>query len=438
MGYGNNGNNGRRPDNRDSNAHRHAHEQFHKHAHEEFRKQQEELRRYHRELRKRQQEEFNRRQHEMHQQHKFYKHNEEMHQYFKYYKISRPPVFLFNLLVICLLFRFVGIKSLAIVFVAFFIIKEAIQLFFLRHLEKRVMKPIDRLKNGVEEIARGNYDVEIENDIPNEIGVLIASFNAMAQKLKEGERVKAEYEENRKNLIANISHDLKTPITSIQGYIEAIMDAELPPENMKKYLSVIYNNANYMNKLIDDLFLFSKLDMQKLDFHFESLGIKAFMADMMEEFKFEIEEMQARLEYSDRLAEACKVSIDRKRLHQVMRNIIGNAVKYGPEEGLVIKVDMYGEEDSVYIDIRDNGYGIPEDKLENIFDRFYRLDTERTKDPASTGLGLAIARELVEAHGGGITVSSKAGEGACFTIELPVESAAEEGEETGYEANSDN
>jgi signal transduction histidine kinase len=284
-----------------------------------------------------------------------------------------------------------------------------------------VFVPIERLKKGVEEIARGNYGVRVECDVFNDITLLVASFNDMAQKLQEGERIKSGYEENRRTLIANISHDLKTPITAIQGYIEAIMDRnDLSARNIEKYLQVIYRNTTYMNKLIDDLFLFSKLDLQKLDFNFESIAVNHFMRDLMEEFRVELEENAVDFSYVDRTARECLVRIDRKRIHQVFRNIIGNAVKYGPDSGLSINAAMYGQDKQVCIDIKDNGPGIPPDRLPYIFDRFYRLDDERTKDVMSTGLGLAIARELVEAHGGSISADSKEGRGSCFTIVLPV------------------
>lgn len=275
-----------------------------------------------------------------------------------------------------------------------------LEFFFLRKLESRIFTPIDKLKNGLGEIAKGNYNIKVERSARNQIGLLIDTFNEMSQKLQESERIKAEYEENRKMLIANISHDLKTPITSIQGYIEAIAEGNsVPPENINKYLKIIHNNTAYMNKLIDDLFLFSKLDMQKLEFQFVTVSVRPFVNDLMEKFKLELEERGIAFDYRDNLEEDCTFNIDRKRLHQVFVNIIGNAVKYGPEQGLSIRTGLYRLDDFVYVDIKDNGPGIPEDKLPHIFDRFYRIDSERTKDFMSTGLGLAIAKELVEAHG---------------------------------------
>ncbi|MHB9094628.1 MAG: HAMP domain-containing sensor histidine kinase [Eubacteriales bacterium] len=349
------------------------------------------------------------------------RHYEEFQKYHKRVKFLRPVVLLFNLAIGYFLFRTLGLKTISIFFAVIISIKGIWEIFFLMRLEKRIFKPIEKLKNGVDEIAKGNYNVQIKHDETYVLNMLIDSFNDMAQKLHESEKVKAEYEESRKMLIANISHDLKTPVTSIQGYIEAILDGTvIPPEILNKYLQTIYSNSVYINKLIDDLFLFSKLDMQKLNFEYENLPVKAFMNDLMEEFKFELEEKDCNFDYIDKLENDCYVNIDRKRLNQAIRNIIGNALKYGTEKEMSIRVEMYRQDYFVCIGIWDNGPGIPEDKLPHIFERFYRIDYERTKDLMSTGLGLAIAKELIEAHGGRIKVASVENEGTCFTIMLPV------------------
>lgn len=344
----------------------------------------------------------------------------EFHRMHKSMRYFRPFGMLFTLLILFLLIKLAGFKWIVIFIAALLFIKEIVQILFLVRLEKRVFRPIEALKNGVEEIARGNYDVTVKCDLNNEIGLLVASFNEMARKLGESERIKSEYEKNRKSLVVNISHDLKTPITSLQGYVEAILDGDVPPENKEKYLRIIHRNIIYVNKLIDDLFLFSKLDLQKLDFHFENVPIRAFMGDLTEELGLELAERQVRLEYVDQMEKDLTVPLDRKRVHQAIRNIISNALKYGPEEGLVIRAGLSKQGESACIEISDNGPGIPADKLPHIFERFYRIDYERTKDLTGTGLGLAIARELVEAHGGKVTAASEEGKGTVFTITLPL------------------
>lgn len=350
-----------------------------------------------------------------------HKHHEEFHQYHRYLRATRPLALIFSLIMVYLLFTWVGYKTIGIILALLIIVKELVQIYFLGRLEKRVFQPIADLHQGVQEIARGNYDVKIESRVKNEIGGLIGSFNDMAARLQATEKLKQEYEENRKALITNISHDLKTPITSIQGYVEAILDGTADAtEKQKKYLQTIDHNAAYVNRLIDDLLLFSQLDMNKLEFNFEEIPIQSYMADLVEEFCFELEERGSRLIYVNRIEQDCTVQLDGKRFYQAMRNIIGNAIKYGPEQDLQVDIDLFRQDDMICIAIRDNGPGIPADKLLHIFDRFYRIDTERTKDLVSTGLGLAIARELVEAHRGKIEVASRPGEGTCFTISIPV------------------
>ncbi len=350
-----------------------------------------------------------------------YSHREEFRKYHKYVKFLFPIITIFNILFWYLLFKYEGFKGMTIFFAVLFSIKGILELVFLFRLEKRMFRPIDKLRSGVEEIAKGNYNVQVEFNQPNVVNLLILSFNEMAKKLQESEKMKIEYEENRRTLIANISHDLKTPITSIQGYIEAIADEAITDESqIKRYLRTIANNTEYMNRLIDDLFLFSKLDMQKLDFQFENIPLKAFMNDLTEEFKFELEEDHYKLKYLDKIDENIQVRMDRKRMNQIFRNIIGNAVKYGGEKDLTIIIETYLQDDMVRIDIKDNGPGISKEKLPYIFDRFYRIDTERTKDFMSTGLGLSIAKELVEVHGGNIGVASQLEEGTSFSILLPL------------------
>lgn len=351
-------------------------------------------------------------------------HHRQFHKYHQYFRYFRPVIALFNILILYLLFSWVGFKGIGIFIAIIISIKELIQFIFILRIEKRIFMPIEKLKLGIGEIAKGNYDVKVECNVPNDLDLLIFSFNEMAQRLFESGKVQNEYEEDRKALIANISHDLKTPITAIQGYIEALLDENNKFEGDKdKYLKIIHHNTVYINKLIDDLFLFSKLDMQKLDFVYENIEICAFMHDFMEEYKFDLEEKNVQFQYTAELKQGYRVNLDGKRFHQAFNNIINNAVQHGPENNLSINIRMYLKEDRIYLAIQDNGHGIAADKLPYIFDRFYRIEMERKKDYMCTGLGLAIAKELIEAHDGEITVSSREKEGTCFTIMLPISQA---------------
>lgn len=354
-------------------------------------------------------------------------HHHEFRKYHQYFRFFRPAFVLFNILILYLLFSWVGFKGIGIFFAILIAGKELFQFIFLLRLEKRIFMPIEQLKLGVDEIAKGNYNVKIDCTIPNDLGLLIFSFNEMAQKLYQTEQLQSEYEENRKTLIANISHDLKTPITAIQGYIEALLEGKINQEDTAKYLKTIHHNTVYINKLIDDLFLFSKLDMQKLAFSYEIVQIRSFMNDLMEEYKFDLEDKGIYFQFCSQLNKEFPVKLDGKRFHQAFNNIISNAVKHGRDSDLAIHIKMYAQDNFICIAIKDNGCGIPADKLPHIFDRFYRIDTERRKDYVCTGLGLAIAKELIEAHGGEIKATSIENEGTCFTIMLPIALYEEEG-----------
>lgn len=354
---------------------------------------------------------------------KVHRNNRGFQWYYSKVKYTRFLFLIFNLAICYVLFRYIGFSAIGVIYMSLILLGGIGQILFLASIEKRILIPLQHLNEGVVEIAKGNYEINVACEENSEVDMVIKSFNEMAKRLKEGEELKKEYEENRKLLIANISHDLKTPITSIQGYIETMAYTEdLPKETINKYNQIIYNNAGYMNKLIDDLFLFSKLDMQKLEFNFEVINIVNFMGDLMEEFQFELEDKNIQFNYESKIAEELLVKIDRKRIHQVFRNIIGNAIKYASGRETQIEVKLYNNSEKfINIDIKDNGEGIPKDKLPYIFDRFYRIDYARTKDLMSTGLGLAISKELIEAHEGSIKAYSKINEGTCFTIILPID-----------------
>ena len=350
----------------------------------------------------------------------FHQHQREFLRYHRYFRYARPVVLLFNAIMLYLLFRWAGIKAVGIFFAALIVLKEIIVFVFLMRLEKRIISPIQELRQGVDQIAAGNYEVRVECRFPNDLGLLIISFNEMACRLQQAEQLKAEYEENRKSLVTNISHDLKTPITAIQGYIEALLDGQLlPVEKHDNYLKTIHRNVSYLNHLIDDLFLFSKLDMQKLEFNFAPVRIRDYLSDLMEEYRLELDGLDIPLRVYDTLAGEPRVNMDSKRIYQAINNIVRNALGHGSGKGLILQVKLYRKDAFIALDIRDNGPGIPADKLPHIFGRFYRIDTERTKNFESTGLGLAITQELVQAHGGAVSVASREGEGTCFTITLP-------------------
>ncbi len=336
-------------------------------------------------------------------------------------KQYRPFAIIFTLIFIIFLFQWLGVGAITILFGVMLIIREVVQMYFVRSLQKRIFEPIYVLKHGIEEVAKGNYDVTVETSVNNELKGLLISFEEMVNNLQENEKLKREYEENRKNLIANISHDLKTPMTSIQGYMEAIDEGLVKDEDtLKRYNQIILNNVNYTTKLIDDLFLFSKLDLDKIDLNASEVNAGGFLRDIMDELKLEVEDQGFVFNYMDNLEQDTQLHIDGKRIYQSIRNIVGNALKYGQKDDLQIECRSYSEDGFCYIEIEDNGPGIPEDQLDKIFERFYRIDESRTKDTISTGLGLAIAKELIEVHHGKVEIQSKLNEGTTIIIKIPI------------------
>lgn len=354
------------------------------------------------------------------EQHHRHHHGKFLQQY-TYFRYIRPAGILFSLAVFYILFTITGNQWLGLLFAGLLAAREAVHCFFFWKLEKNVIKPMIKLKQGLDEVARGNYTVKVRNDLSGDLGSVIDAFNDMTEKLYAGEILQVEYEENRKMLIANISHDLKTPITAIQGYAEALLEGTaVAADTTDKYLKIIHQNSVYVNHLIDDLFLFAKLDMQKLEFQFRCVSFKSFMDDLMEEYQLDFSEQAISFGYENEIGGEAQVKLDGKRFRQAINNILSNAVQHSVTRQWAIRVRVYRQAEGVGIAISDNGPGIAPDKVPFIFDRFYRVHTERPKEMTGSGLGLAIARELIEAHGGHITVVSTLDEGTCFTIELPV------------------
>ena len=224
------------------------------------------------------------------------------------------------------------------------------------------------------------------------------------------------YDDNRKFLVSSISHDLKTPVTSIKGYIEGIIDGVAKtPEKMEEYLETARSKAILVNAMIDDLLLYSKLDLNQLPYHFEKSNLASYFEDCVADHKYECEKANLSLALINELKEPVKVLIDRERLKRVVQNILDNAMTYAEKTNGKIDIILRETRTSAIIEIKDNGNGIPEDKLPFIFERFYQVDPSRK---SGSGLGLAIAKQIIEGHDGKIWAKSAAGEGTGIMISL--------------------
>ena len=234
----------------------------------------------------------------------------------------------------------------------------------------------------------------------------------MRIRLKENAEEKLQYETENRELIRNISHDLKTPITAIKGYVEGIMDGVASsPERLDKYIRTIYNKANDMDRLIDELTFYSKIDTNKIPYQFTKINVNSYFGDCAEEVGLDMESRGIELGYFNYVAEDVLVIADAEQLKRVINNIISNSVKYLDKPKCIINIRIKDVGDFIQIEIEDNGRGIAAKDLPYIFDRFYRTDSSRNSSQGGSGIGLSIVRKIVEDHGGRIWATSKEGIG---------------------------
>jgi len=310
-------------------------------------------------------------------------------------------------------------NSVIYTLVLFLIIIISINTLITYFLSKQIVNPLIRLKNAALQIREGNYNFHLHTNSKDEIGDLFQSFESARKQLQKSEETKRKFEQNRNELISNISHDLKTPITTIKGYVEGVMDGvPKSKEKQDKYLQTIHQNAVHMESLIEDLFLLSKFDLGQSLYQFENINIKDYLADSYEELRFNLEEKGIRLDFETRYNEKIPVKADRQQLKRVILNIINNAINYKNNTNPLIKMILTETEDEAQIEIRDNGKGIPEDVLNKIFERFYKADKARSDHASGTGLGLYIAQKIILDHSGSIWVKSKTGHGTSIFFTL--------------------
>jgi len=286
-------------------------------------------------------------------------------------------------------------------------------------VSRGIIRPLQELKRAAGKIKDGNLEFRLLPGRRDEIGQLTDAFEEMRSKLKESIDKQLQYEENRKELISNISHDLKTPITSIRGYVDGIQDGVADtPEKMERYMKTIASKTEDIEHLIDELFLYSKLDLNRLPFHFEAVEIGGFLSDCADDLRFDLEKkgIELRTEIAD--AQSLQVRADREKLKRVITNIVGNCVKYMDKPEKTVRLRAAAIEGGVRIEIADNGPGIDPSALPYVFDRFYRAEQSRNSRTGGSGLGLAIAKQIIEGHGGEIGATSELGVGTTIRFTL--------------------
>lgn len=293
---------------------------------------------------------------------------------------------------------------------------------------RSLITPIKQLQIAAENIKDGNLDFELKNAGDDEIGELTDTFEQMRLRLKDNAEEKLISEGESRALISNIAHDLKTPITAIKGYSEGILDGVAnTPEKIDKYVRTIYNKANEMDTLINELTLYSKIDTNRIPYNFAKIDIKDYFLDCIEEIGLDLESKGITLSYFNYVDDGTIIIADPEQLRRVINNIVGNSIKYmGRKDGAIsIKVSDVG--DFVQVEIADNGKGIAAHDLPYIFDRFFRADESRNSATGGSGIGLSIVKKIVEDHGGKIWVNSKEGTGTImyFVIRKYIEDIKE-------------
>lgn len=275
-----------------------------------------------------------------------------------------------------------------------------------------ILRPLSKLQEATRKIRDGNLDFTLEIDEDDEIGQLCQDFEEMRIRLKENAEEKVQYDLENKELISNISHDLKTPITAIKGYVEGIMDGVASsPEKLDKYIRTIYNKANDMDRLIDELTFYSKIDTNKIPYTFSRINVDNYFRDCAEEVGLDMESRNIELGYFNYVNEDVEVIADAEQLKRVINNIISNSVKYLDKAKGIINIRIKDVGDFIQVEIEDNGRGIGNKDLPYIFDRFYRTDSSRNSSQGGSGIGLSIVRKIIEDHGGRIWATSKEGIG---------------------------
>ena len=300
-----------------------------------------------------------------------------------------------------------------ILLVILFLLSMILLIFF----TEMVYVPLRKITEATEQYASGNMHYEFQVDSEDEIGYLAASLSYMASEI-------ARTEDDQKKFVANVSHDFRSPLTSIKGYLEAMLDGTIPPEMHVKYLHIVLNETERLTKLTNSLLTLNNLNtkgllLDKSDFDLNRI-IRSTAAS------FEGTCRQKNISISLVLSgDTMYIRADMGKIQQVFYNLLDNAIKFSHQDS-VIKIETNEKSNKVYVSIKDSGIGIPKEDLKLIWDRFYKSDASRGKDRKGTGLGLSITKEIIHAHGEHINVISTEGEGSEFIFSLPVSELDEE------------
>ncbi|MBC1904900.1 HAMP domain-containing protein [Listeria booriae] len=271
-----------------------------------------------------------------------------------------------------------------------------------------IVRPIVKLTNATKKIRKGNYDVALEVKRKDEIGQLADSFTKMAGELEKSETARQEF-------VANVSHELQSPLTSMQGFATLLSSQTLTAEEQTKYLAIMTEETTRLSTLTKQLLTLASLDQEAELRKQETFDIKAQWQQLLQMTEWSWRDKSLTIETS---LEAVTYRGDAELMYQVWSNLLTNAIKFTPESG-IIKIRLYENTREVAIEVTDTGIGIAIEALPNIFNRFYKANESRSREAGSSGLGLSICKKIIDLHGGTITATSKIDHGTTFTVKLP-------------------
>lgn len=275
---------------------------------------------------------------------------------------------------------------------------------------------LDEIVIGMNEISAGNLDARIDIKNEDELTLIASKINKMADDVKRIMENERKDETVKNDLITSVAHDLRTPLTSIIGYLDLVSSGKNISENVKnQYINIAYNKSKRLEKLIEDLFAYTKFTTGEVTIHTSEVDMVKFMEQLVDEFYPSFQEAGLLYEFRTSHNQAV-IEADGDLLSRAIANLISNAVKYG-KDGKSIKIELTKHVEHIVLTITNYGELIPKEDIDNIFDRFYRVETSRSRDTGGSGLGLAIAKNIIKMHGGAITAKSDFG-GTVFEVIL--------------------
>lgn len=301
-----------------------------------------------------------------------------------------------------------GIQNICYITLAILFLLSFIILIFFTQL---VYSPLKKIIYGAEQYSQGNYHYEIHVDSSDEMGYLANSLNYMGNTI-------ANHEDDQKKFIANVSHDFRSPLTSIRGFLEAMIDGTIPPEMHEKYLKVVLNETERLTKLTNSLLTLNNLNTKGMLLEVSDFDINNVIRMVAASFEGSCRNRNIGIGLS-LTGEEMIVRADIEKIKQVLYNLTDNAIKFSHHDSIV-SIETNVKKNKVFVSVKDTGVGIPKDDLKLIWNRFYKSDSSRGKDKKGTGLGLSIVKEIINAHNENINVISTQGEGTEFIFSLPI------------------